>query len=56
MDPHIIFYYFGIFIVFASHIFMAFKVPAMRAHAVANLCAVVAIAYYFTHKEGYIMF
>jgi len=55
MNLHLLFYYIGISIVFLTHAYML-TVPAMRAHAVLNLVAAACIAYYFTHKEGFIFF
>jgi len=58
MDLHLIFYYIGISIVFATHIFMLLtpQNPQMKVHAVLNLIAAFSIAYYFMAKEKYITF
>ncbi len=46
-------YYIGIFIVFASHIFMLYDITffmsaeKMKMHAYANIVAAVLIAFYF---------
>jgi len=56
MDKHLALYFIGIFIVFASHIYMGIVMPDMRAHAAINIVAALCIAYYFMHKEGYISF
>ena len=53
MEPHLLFYYIGISIVFLSHAFML-NVRPMRSHAILNLAAVACIAYYFMYKEGFI--
>ena len=55
MDLHLVFYYIGIFLVFATHIPMIFK-SSMRNHALVNLFAAMCIAYYFMNKEGFIHF
>jgi hypothetical protein len=54
MDKHLIAYYVGIFIVFATHLLMYLKNPSMRAHSLINLVGAAAIAYYFMWREGYI--
>ena len=55
MDLHLIFYFIGILIVFASHVMMLGS-PGMQNHAILNLFAATCIAYYFMNKEGYIYF
>jgi hypothetical protein len=59
MDIHLISYYIGICIVFLSHIYiLAFDSPCnMKTyHAYFNILGALCIAYYFMHKEGFIVF
>jgi hypothetical protein len=60
MDQHLVSYYIGIFIIFASHIYMLYKPQQsainMQQHSYVNIGAGLFIAYYFLHKEGYIKF
>lgn len=60
MDQHLIAYYIGIFIVFASHIYIIYKPADLHTspetHAYINLVAALLIAYYFTSKEDFIHF
>jgi hypothetical protein len=60
MDAHLLAYYIGITVVFASHLAMALfpkkKLVSMPMHVYGNLVAAMLIAYYFMHKEGYIQF
>jgi hypothetical protein len=59
MDLHLVSYFIGIFIVFASHLSMVLSSNtsiSMRNHAYLNLFAAACIAYYFMNKEGYIHF
>lgn len=55
-DPHLILYYIGICIIFASHLFMLIQNPILFGHALLNIVAAMFIAYYFLHREGYIKF
>jgi quinol-cytochrome oxidoreductase complex cytochrome b subunit len=57
MNRHLITYFVGIFIVFASHLTMLIsKAPGPKTHAYVNLLAAMLIAYYFMNKEQYISF
>lgn len=60
MDLHLLAYFVGIFIVFASHAYMLYApdrpIMNMRQHCLINMLAAAFIAYYFLHKEGYIAF
>jgi len=52
MESILISYYIGIFIVFASHIYILVTADkAMSAHSVINLFAAMLIAYYFMSRE-----
>jgi hypothetical protein len=57
---HLISYYLGIFIIFASHLYMLVfpkkPIMSMAAHAYLNIAGCVLIAYYFMAKEGFIKF
>jgi hypothetical protein len=55
MDKHLLFYYIGIAIVFFTH-FRILMGDFSNTHALLNLFAALCIAYYFTHKEGFIRF
>lgn len=59
MNAHLISYYIGIFIVFATHIYILVNskqpIPAIP-HASINLLAAAMIAYYFMNKEQFIKF
>lgn len=55
MDRHLVSYYIGISIIFASHIYLITG-SQMTTHAYINLIAALLIAYYFTAKEGFIYF
>lgn len=55
MDQHLISYFVGIFIVFATHIYLLSK-SRLQAHSVINILAGLLIAYYFMNKEKYIKF
>lgn len=60
MDGYLIAYYIGIFIVFASHIFMLAKPAAlssardMQIHAYVNIFAGLCIAAWFMKSQGYL--
>lgn len=57
MDIHLIAYYIGILIIFASHLYMLYipnqNANMIRSHAYINIVAGILIAYYFTNKEGF---
>jgi hypothetical protein len=55
MNSHLLAYYIGIAIVFASHIYLIVK-GGITAHAGINLLGASLIAYYFMNKEGFIKF
>jgi len=64
MNIHLIAYYIGIFVIFASHIYLLFigtkreaiRPKVMKQHSYINIVAGVLIAYYFMHKEHMIRF
>ena len=59
MNKHLISYYIGIFIVFASHLYILYSQNnyiTMTQHTYGNILAGVLIAYYFMYKEEYIKF
>ena len=57
---HVIAYFIGIFIVFASHVFILVnpkqKLISMKLHSYLNILAALMIAYYFMWREKYIKF
>ena len=55
MDFHLLAYYIGISIVFATHVYLLVG-RRMTVHAGLNLVAGGLIAYYFMNKEGFIQF
>ena len=55
MDFHLLAYYIGIAIVFATHLYLVAK-GGITAHAGINLLGASLSAYYFMHKEGFIKF
>lgn len=60
MNQHLLAYFIGIFIVFASHAYMLYKpdlsVATLQQHSYINIIGATLIAYYFLHKESYIRF
>jgi hypothetical protein len=60
MNQHLIAYYIGIFIIFASHIYMIYNpnqsLTTLQQHSYINIIGATLIAYYFLHKESYIKF
>jgi hypothetical protein len=60
MEQHLLSYFIGIFIVFASNAYMLYKpdqpLLTMQQHFYINILAAALIAYYFLHKEAYIAF
>jgi hypothetical protein len=59
MDIHLVSYYIGIFIVFLSHIYVLMYNPPYKMivyNAYLNIVGAFLIAYYFMHKEGFILF
>lgn len=60
MEQHLISYFIGIFIIFASHAYILYNpnqpLTTMQQHSYINILAGTLIAYYFLHKEGYISF
>jgi hypothetical protein len=59
MDIHLISYYIGIFIVFFSQLYILFNKSSykmMSFFAFLNIIGSLFIAYYFMHKEEFIMF
>ncbi len=55
MNKHILAYFIGIALIVLTHLFML-SVPAFQLHALINLVGVALIAYYFTWREGYVIF
>lgn len=60
MNYHLISYYIGIFIIFASHIYLLFNpeqhMNSIKMHSYINIVGGILIAYYFMNKEGFIRF
>jgi hypothetical protein len=60
MDNHLIAYYIGILIIFASHLYILMNptkpLMDMKTHSYINIAACLLIAYYFMNKENYIKF
>ena len=60
MEQHLLIYFIGIFIVLASHAYVLYKpnqpLMTMQQHCYINILATALIAYYFLHKESYIVF
>lgn len=57
MERHLLAYYIGIAIVFASHMYMIYApdapIATMQQHSYINILAALLIAYYFMYKENY---
>jgi hypothetical protein len=60
MEQHLLAYYAGILVVFASHAYMLYMptkpLMTMEQHCYLNIAAALLIAYYFMNKEGFIKF
>ena len=60
MEKHLVAYFIGIFIIFASNVFMLYKlnekIMTMEQHSYINIIAGLLIAYYFMFNEKYITF
>jgi len=56
MESILISYYIGIFLVFATHLYVLMNNPGMemKIHSYLNIFAGLCIAYYFMTKEGYL--
>ena len=55
MIKHLISYYIGIFVIFASHLYMLTTGSSIE-HSIVNIIAGLMIAYYFMNKENIISF
>ena len=60
LEQHLLSYAVGIFIIFASHIYILYSpntpLTRMQTHSYMNIVAAMMVAYYFLFKEHYIDF
>ena len=58
MENHLLAYYIGITIIFASHFYILYapnkSLSTLEQHSYVNILAGMCIAYYFLYKEKYI--